>query len=79
MPPVGRGCGPCEGKVWALCVTGGRLFLHPQSADRAEIRMLRCVVPAGLGLRGHTFRGGARALEACRRLVSGAARCLPLG
>jgi hypothetical protein len=56
-----------------------RLADARRSHARAEIRMLRCVVPAGLGLRGHTFRGGARALEACRRLVSGAARCLPLG
>ena len=38
LPPVGRGCGPCEGKVWALCVTGGRLFLHPPSSDRGDER-----------------------------------------
>jgi hypothetical protein len=39
MPPVGRGCGPCEGKIWALCVTGGRLFVHPPSSDRADERV----------------------------------------
>ena len=41
MPPVGRRCGPCEGKAWALCVTGGRLFLHPPSSDRADERVFR--------------------------------------
>jgi hypothetical protein len=65
MPPVGRRCGPCEGKAWALCVTGGRLFLHPPSSDRADERVFRtrhlCVVSRCHSRPRLTDRDGAAA------------------